>query len=124
MNIKELRDKTNLSQRAFGKILGLSPQSILNYEAGKNVPETVKKLIRYEFSEYLPENERLHPKEDKPLKDPDFQYQKEGSSGTVAENQRLQQRVAELENDKKMLTNYIKSLEHQLGINGDDKQTA
>ncbi len=59
MNIKYLREKINLSQKAFGKRLGLSAQSILNYESGKNIPESVQKLIRYEFAEYLPEEERI-----------------------------------------------------------------
>jgi len=64
MNIKELREKTGLSQKAFGERLGLSPQSILNYEAGKNVPESIQKLIRFEFEDDLQEKGRLIAKRD------------------------------------------------------------
>jgi transcriptional regulator with XRE-family HTH domain len=59
MNIKELRLLTGLSQREFGERLGLTSQSITKYESGSNVSNTVKKLIRYEFSRYLPEDEKL-----------------------------------------------------------------
>ena len=113
MNIKELRDKTKLSQRAFGKILGLSPQSILNYEQGSNVPETVKKLIQYEFAEYLPEEEQR-------IAESSTNYPKEPTN----EVKRLQQRIAELEEmneelkkdkedlkrDKQMLQLHIETL--------------
>ncbi|MDT0689345.1 short coiled-coil protein [Salegentibacter sp. F188] len=63
MNIKELRAKTGLSQKEFGARLGLTSQSITKFEAGGKVTDTVKKLIRYEFSQHLPEEERLYPVE-------------------------------------------------------------
>lgn len=59
MNIKELRSKTGLSQKEFGKRLGLTSQSITKFEGGGKITETVQKLIRYEFAEYLPAEERL-----------------------------------------------------------------
>ncbi len=59
MNIKELRSKTGLSQKDFGSRLGLTSQSITKFEAGGNITASIKKLIRYEFAEYLPEEERL-----------------------------------------------------------------
>ena len=62
MNIKEIRSKSGLSQKDFGARLGLTSQSITKFEAGGNITETVKKLIRYEFAEYLPEEERLFSK--------------------------------------------------------------
>ena len=60
MNIKELREKINLTQREFGERLGVQPQTVLKWEKGdRKVPEGAQKLIRYEFAEYLPEEERL-----------------------------------------------------------------
>ena len=121
MNIKELRKKTNLSQKAFGEDLGLSPQSILNYEAGSNVPESINKLIRYVFAKYLPEEEALIKGNMNGIQEP---YENTVLKQIEKKNESLLQRVHELENDKKMLTNYIKSLEHQLGIDNDNQQTA
>jgi transcriptional regulator with XRE-family HTH domain len=59
MNIKQLRSRTGLSQKDFGSRLGLTSQSITKFEAGGNITDSIKKLIRYEFAEYLPEEERL-----------------------------------------------------------------
>ncbi|QED37989.1 helix-turn-helix transcriptional regulator [Antarcticibacterium arcticum] len=62
MNIKELRSKIGLSQKEFGSRLGLTSQSITKFEAGGKLTETVKKLISYEFAEFMPEEERLFSK--------------------------------------------------------------
>lgn len=60
MKIKELRSLTGLSQKDFGERIGLRPQSIMKYEKEiREVPDTVKRLLRYEFAEYLPEESRL-----------------------------------------------------------------
>ena len=60
MTIKELRQKANLTQREFGERLCVQSQTILKYEKEeRKVPESIQKLIRYEFAEYLPEEERL-----------------------------------------------------------------
>ena len=59
MNIKSLRVKTGLTQKAFADRLGLTSQSVTKFEAGSKITDTVKKLIRYEFAEFLPEEERL-----------------------------------------------------------------
>ena len=59
MNIKDLRSKTGLSQKAFGERLGLTSQSITKFEAGGKITKSIQKLIRYEFAEYLPKEERL-----------------------------------------------------------------
>lgn len=59
MNIKELRSKTGLSQKDFGSRLGLTSQSITKFEAGGNLTASIKKLICYEFAEFLSEEERL-----------------------------------------------------------------
>lgn len=59
MNIKQLRSRTGLSQKDFGSRLGLTSQSITKFEAGGNITDSITKLIRYEFAEYLPEEERL-----------------------------------------------------------------
>lgn len=62
MNIKELRSETGLSQKEFGLRLGLTSQSITKFEAGGKLTDTVKKLICYEFAEFLPEEERSFSK--------------------------------------------------------------
>lgn len=60
MEIKVLRAKANLSQKEMAERMGLTAQTIQKYESGeRNIPATVQKLIRYEFAEYLPEEERL-----------------------------------------------------------------
>ena len=100
MNIKKLRDKLKLSQRAFGKRLGVSPQTVLLYEKGQNVPESIQKLIRYEFAEHLPESERLVSEP----KDPEYEKSREG------EILRLQQRIEELEKLNKELVQDKKDL--------------
>jgi len=62
MNIKVLRAKIDLSQRAFGERICVKAQTIQKYESGeRNIPDSIQKLIRYEFAEFLPEEERLIP---------------------------------------------------------------
>lgn len=62
MNIKVLRAKTDLSQKTFGERICVKAQTVQKYESGeRNVPDSIQKLIRYEFAEYLPEEERLIP---------------------------------------------------------------
>lgn len=92
MDIKKLREKTGLSQKDFGARLGLTSQSITKFEAGGNITETVKKLIRYEFSQFLPEGEGLEIRADHQL------YEK-----LKEENEVLQKRVKDLERDKEDL---------------------
>ena len=122
MILTDLLENPAITTKIVSERLCIGLRTVQNYANGtQKIPDPIVKLIRYEFSAYLPKGEGLVTET---AKEPDFQYKKEAPNGTDAENQRLQQRVAELENDKKMLTNYIKSLEHQLGINGDDKQTA
>lgn len=125
MDIKELRGKINITQREFGERLGVQPQTILKYEKGdRNVPESIQKLIRYVFAEFLPEEERLavatasHPtqSQDSPLQE------------LKAENEQLKKRVADLEQDKEdlrkdkeMLQLHIKTL---TGTTGNSEQSA
>lgn len=60
MKIKVLRAQTNLSQKDFAKRIGLTAQTVQKYESGeRNIPDTVAKLMRYEFAEFLPPEERL-----------------------------------------------------------------
>lgn len=125
MDIKYLREKTNLSQRAFGERLGLSPQSILNYEAGKNVPESIQKLIRYEFAEHLPEEERLIAQFEKVDSVEKYQEERERLEERIrgliddfhkitaqhAEQiEELQQDKEDLRRDKEMLQLHIQTL--------------
>lgn len=107
MNIKELREKTNLSQSDFGARIGVKHQTILLYEKGKNIPDTVKKLIRYEFAEHLPEENRLVAT---PLDGETFREQETSLAQLKTENEQLKKRVAELEKDKDVLQAVVQNL--------------
>ena len=124
MNIRDLRAKTGLSQRKFGERLGLQGQSILLYEKEeRKIPESIQKLIRYEFAEYLPEEERLYPKTSETA------TEDATAVATVKEeNEALKKKVVELERDKEdlrrdkeMLQLHIQTL---TGKPGGDQQTA
>lgn len=113
MNVKELRERTGLSQKDFGSRLGLTSQSITKFEAGGNVTETVRRLIRYEFSQFLPEGEGLG-----------VGANDEALKRLGAENEKLQQRVEDLERDKEdlkkdkeMLQLHIETLTSQSSTN-------
>jgi putative transcriptional regulator len=43
--IKEIREKTNLSQTVFAKLLNVSPSSIRQWEQGKRVPTGATKVL-------------------------------------------------------------------------------
>ena len=43
--IKEIREKTNLSQTVFAKLLNVSPSSIRQWEQGKRVPTGSTKVL-------------------------------------------------------------------------------
>ncbi len=126
LNIKKLRSDANLTQKEFGEKIGLNRyQTISKYEKDpESIPVTVQKLIRYEFAEFLPEEERLavatasHPtqSQDSPLQE------------LKAENEQLKKRVADLEQDKEdlrkdkeMLQLHIKTL---TGTTGNSEQSA
>ena len=54
MNIRHLRSKAGLTQKEFGERLGVQSQTILKYEKNeRKIPQTILKLIQYEFAEYL-----------------------------------------------------------------------
>ena len=45
LNIKELRKKKGWSQDTLAKKLGVSRQTIVNYEKGEVIPESKKELL-------------------------------------------------------------------------------
>lgn len=93
MNIKELRSETGLSQKEFGLRLGLTSQSITKFEAGGKLTDTVKKLISYEFAEFLPEEERMF------------------SKSTAGENA-LKEEIKKLELEKTELQHQVEEIPH------------
>lgn len=94
MNIKDLRAKTGLSQRKFGDRLGLQGQSILLYEKEeRKIPESIQKLIRYEFAEFLSEDERLSSGD---------------NHGAIFKNEE----ISELRNENEDLKARVKDAEH------------
>lgn len=56
MTIKEIREKTGLSQAKFGKRYGIPTRTIENWEAGSRVPpQYVVELLRRVVAEDYPE---------------------------------------------------------------------
>lgn len=45
-DIISLRKKLNLSQEEFGKIIGVSKNTIYNYEDGKKIPDSKREILR------------------------------------------------------------------------------
>ena len=98
MNVKDLRVLTGLTQKEFGERLGLTSQSITKYESGANVSETVKRLIRYEFSRFLPEEEQLEIIEKPATQIPNVPPAKNNEFVRI-----LRETIVELRNDKEFL---------------------
>ena len=124
MKIKVLRAQVDLSQKAFAERLGLTAQTIQKYESGsRNIPDSIEKLIRYEFAEYLTKGEGLTSKKIGNSKvengeTENFQDENETLKKRVKE---LEQDKADLKRDKEMLQLYIESLS---GKSTDNQQTA
>lgn len=124
MKIKVLRAQVDLSQKAFAERLGLTAQTIQKYESGsRNIPDSIEKLIRYEFAEYLTNGEGLTSK-----KNGNSKVENGETENFKVENETLKKRVKELEQDKadlkrdkEMLQLYIESL---TGKSSDNQQTA
>lgn len=116
MNIKPIREKTGLSQKEFGLRLGLTSQSITKYEAGYNVSETVKKLIRYEFAEFLTEEERLVAN---PLNIDDLKR----NAALKKEVQELKAKLENLQKYNNLQDKTIKSLDDQVKMYKDQLKT-
>jgi len=137
MNIKELRNKTGLTQREFGERLGVQSQTILKYEKEeRKIPDTVKKLIRYEFAKFLSEEDLLLAK----FKETDTfeKFKKEQERLKAALREKLSEQTeiimdyaekiddlendkADLKRDKEMLQLHIETL---TGKKGGNQQTA
>lgn len=113
MNIKELRSKTGLSQKEFGTRLGVTSQSITKYEAGGKITETIKKLIRYEFAEYLPEEERLTVKK-VPAGEETAELQELREKNAVLEDQVKE--VSHLKEQNSLLKRTVELLEDQVQL--------
>ena len=61
-DVKVIRVKARLSQKEFGERICVKAQTVQKYESGdRNIPESIQKLIRYEFAKQLPEEDRLYP---------------------------------------------------------------
>ena len=129
MNIKELRARTGLSQKDFGSRLGLTSQSITKFEAGGNITASIQKLIRYEFAEYLPEEERL-------LKSglSEGTFESEEINILKKENEFLKQQVSKVKDQEDYITvlkenivllkEQVQHYKDQLNITDDRSKTA
>ncbi len=120
MNIKELRSKTGLSQKEFGARLGLTSQSITKFEAGGTLTDTVKKLIGYEFAEFLPENEQsvtVHSKglSSKGEEIQQLQRENEELKGALKDTEHLKEHNVLLKRTIELLEDQVKMYKNILG---------
>ena len=114
MNIKEIRFKVNLTQKEFADKICLKAQTVQKYESGeRNIPESIKKLIRYEFAEHLPPEEALFSKAENAVATGANARVKElekENHELLLKIQRLEKREKELERDKNILQGVVESL--------------
>lgn len=107
MELLQLLDRAGFKKKEIAARLCIGLRSVQNYANGTQpVPESVEKLIRYEFAQDLPEEERLVAESEKA-------YSKE----SAIEINRLQRRIEgmeqlnkELKRDKQMLQLHIETL--------------
>ena len=130
MDIKELRIRTDLTQREFGERICVQSQTILKYEKKeRKVPASIQRLIRYEFAKYLPEGERLIPDLGEQTISPNPNQELEKY---LEENTELKDQLRELPHIKKensllegtigILKDQVRMYKEQLGItNGNGK---
>ncbi len=52
IEIKEFREKHNLSQEEFAELIGVALRTVQNYEAEGVIPKTKFKLLRFVFNTY------------------------------------------------------------------------
>ena len=50
LNVKELREKNKMTQAALAKIMGVSTQTVKNWEAGKKIPSTALMKLQDVFN--------------------------------------------------------------------------
>jgi len=124
MKIKVLRAQVDLSQKAFAERLGLTAQTIQKYESGsRNIPDSIEKLIRYEFAEYLTKGEGLTSKKigNSKVENGEIENFKDENETLKKRVKELEQDKVDLKRDKEMLQLYIESL---TGKSADNQQTA
>jgi transcriptional regulator with XRE-family HTH domain len=124
MELFALLKESGLNTKEISKRLHLGIRTVQNYANGsQEIPEYIKKLIRYEFADYLPKGEGLTSK-----KIENSKVENGETENFKDENEILKKRVKELEQDKvdlkrdkEMLQLYIESL---TGKSTDNQQTA
>lgn len=103
LNIKEIRKELNLTQSEFAKKLGVSRQTVVNYENGLTIPESKKDLLYN-----ILQNEGI-------AKEPDLQYN--NSSGYDIKINQLQEEIAARKNiikdstDQELIQHQTKMIE-------------
>lgn len=122
LDLNQLLKHPKINTKIISERIHVGLRTVQNYANGsQQIPEPIKRLIKYEFSDYLPEGEGLI----KPNSNDDQEeFKNQKVSDLEVKNANLQKRIDELENDKKILTSYVKSLEQQLGLGDSNKQTA
>lgn len=134
MNIKQLRKVADLTQRELGERLGVQSQTILKYEKEeRKIPESIQKLIRYEFAEFLPEEERLIPGAQPPgsgettVNNEEVKRLKEELATAIATAQKaegLQQMIDMQHKTIALLEDQVQLYKDRLNIIGDKGKTA
>ncbi len=134
MNIKVLRAKANLSQKEFGSRICVKGQTVQKYESGeRNIPDTVKKLIQYEFAEFLPEEDRLYPEgaaikpqlsNEEKEEYRDLKKENEALRNEVAASRNLQQIIELQQKNIELLEDQVRLYKQQLDLKDNRSQSA
>jgi transcriptional regulator with XRE-family HTH domain len=124
MELFALLKKSGLNTKEISQRLHLGIRTVQNYANGsQEIPEYIKKLIRYEFAEYLPKEEGLVSKKigNSEVGNGETENFKEENETLKKRVKELEQDKADLKRDKEMLQLYIESL---TGRSTDNQQTA
>lgn len=131
MDIKQLRKDADLTQREFGERLGVQSQTILKYEKEeRKIPESIQKLIRYEFAEFLPENVRLVSKDAAKRITQDYaeveKLKRELDMARMkAEKAESLQQMVDMQNKTiQLMEDQIQLYKERLSLSGDTSKTA
>ena len=81
--------------------MGVTSQTITKYESGANISDTIKRLIRYEFSLFLPQEERLAQNNEEKA------HPAETIVTTTELIRHLKETVVELKEDKEFLKGLV-----------------
>ena len=56
INVKKFREQLNMTQQKFANELGVTLKTVQNWEAGRPVPDSIRKLVQYIYKERMSVN--------------------------------------------------------------------